>query len=95
MGAGPLKVSKVEHNIIKSVTSAGSEGGTGIELHCSNISSTLVNSNTFMDMDYGYGDASAGFAGTGEQISHLERQYSQKRLFEVLEIPRLSLFYLT
>ncbi len=50
VGAGPLKVSKVEHNIIKSVNS-GSEGETGIELHCSNISSTLVNSNTFMDMD--------------------------------------------
>jgi hypothetical protein len=25
----------------------------------------------------------------------LERQYTQKRLFEFFEVPRLSLFYLT
>lgn len=30
-----------------------------------------------------------------EQILQLERQYLQKRVFEVFEIPRLSLFYLT
>jgi hypothetical protein len=30
-----------------------------------------------------------------EQISQLERQYLQKRVFEVFEIPRLSLFYQT
>jgi hypothetical protein len=30
-----------------------------------------------------------------EQISQLERQYLQKRVFELFEIPRLSLFYLT
>jgi parallel beta-helix repeat protein len=70
VGAGPLKVSKVEHNIIKSVN-AGSEGETGINLHCSNISSTLVNSNTFMDMDYGYGNAPAGFAGSDTYLGVL------------------------
>lgn len=32
---------------------------------------------------------------TAEQISQLERQYTQKRLFERFELPRLSLFYLT
>jgi hypothetical protein len=29
------------------------------------------------------------------QLAQLERQYTQKRLFEVFEVPRLSLFYLT
>lgn len=29
------------------------------------------------------------------QLAQLERQYTQKRLFETLQIPRLSLFYLT
>jgi hypothetical protein len=32
---------------------------------------------------------------SAEQLSQLERQYLQKRLFEFFEIPRLSLFYLT
>jgi hypothetical protein len=32
---------------------------------------------------------------TGEQIGQLERQYTQKRLFEEFDLPRLSLFYLT
>jgi hypothetical protein len=32
---------------------------------------------------------------TVEQLAQLERQYLQKRLFEQLEVPRLSLFYLT
>jgi hypothetical protein len=32
---------------------------------------------------------------TGEQIAQLERQYTQKRLFEEHDVPRLSLFYLT
>ncbi len=32
---------------------------------------------------------------SAEQIAQLERQYTQKRLFENFEIPRLSLFYLT
>jgi len=29
------------------------------------------------------------------QLSQLERQYVQKRLFELMDVPRLSLFYLT
>jgi hypothetical protein len=32
---------------------------------------------------------------TAEQLAQLERQYTQKRLFEVFGVPRLSLFYLT
>jgi hypothetical protein len=32
---------------------------------------------------------------TAEQLAQLERQYTQKRLFEKYELPRLSLFYLT
>ncbi len=32
---------------------------------------------------------------TAEQLSQLERQYTQKRLFENFDLPRLSLFYLT
>jgi hypothetical protein len=32
---------------------------------------------------------------SAEQIVQLERQYTQKRLFEYFEVPRLSLFYLT
>jgi hypothetical protein len=32
---------------------------------------------------------------SAEQLTQLERQYTQKRLFEHFEVPRLSLFYLT
>ena len=32
---------------------------------------------------------------TAAQLSQLERQYTQKRLFEKFDVPRLSLFYLT
>jgi hypothetical protein len=32
---------------------------------------------------------------SAEQLSQLERQYVQKRLYELFEVPRLSLFYLT
>jgi len=32
---------------------------------------------------------------TAEQLNQLERQYTQKRLFERFDLPRLSLFYLT
>ena len=32
---------------------------------------------------------------TASQLSQLERQYIQKRLFEQFDLPRLSLFYLT
>ncbi len=32
---------------------------------------------------------------TPEQLSQLEGQYTQKRLFERYDLPRLSLFYLT
>lgn len=32
---------------------------------------------------------------SAEQLAQLERQYTQKRLFEIFDVPRLSLFYLT
>ena len=32
---------------------------------------------------------------SAEQLAQLERQYTQKRLFEYFDLPRLSLFYLT
>lgn len=32
---------------------------------------------------------------SSEQLAQLERQYTQKRLFEQFDLPRLSLFYLT
>lgn len=32
---------------------------------------------------------------SAEQLARLERQYTQKRLFELFGVPRLSLFYLT
>ena len=32
---------------------------------------------------------------SAEQLAQLERQYTQKRLFELFGVPRLSLFYLT
>jgi hypothetical protein len=32
---------------------------------------------------------------SAEQLAQLERQYTQKRLFEYFDVPRLSLFYLT
>ncbi len=66
VSATALKKSTVENNIIKTVKSASSDdsNGIGIELHCNNISSSLVNSNTIMDSFDGYGDAPVGFAGS-------------------------------
>jgi len=32
---------------------------------------------------------------SADQLAQLERQYIQKRLYELFEVPRLSLFYLT
>ncbi len=32
---------------------------------------------------------------SAEQLAQLERQYTQKRMFEFFGVPRLSLFYLT
>jgi hypothetical protein len=32
---------------------------------------------------------------SAEQLTQIERQYTQKRLFERFDLPRLSLFYLT
>jgi hypothetical protein len=32
---------------------------------------------------------------SADQLAQLERQYTQKRLFEIFNVPRLSLFYLT
>jgi hypothetical protein len=59
-----LTVSSVESNTIRTVTNPNLGGGTGIELNCNNVSSSLVHSNTFMDAFYGYGDVPPGFAGS-------------------------------
>jgi parallel beta-helix repeat protein len=62
--APSLSVSAVQGNTIKTVTNPNLGGGTGIDLGCHNISSSLVHSNTIMDSNYGYGNAPAGFSGS-------------------------------
>ena len=62
--APSLSVSVVQGNTIRSVMNPNQGGGTGIDLGCHNISSSLVHSNTFMDSIYGYGNAPAGFSGS-------------------------------
>jgi parallel beta-helix repeat protein len=62
--APSLNVSAVQSNTIKTVTNPNQGGGTGIQLNCHNISPSQVHSNTFMDSNYGYGDAPAGFSGS-------------------------------
>jgi len=62
--APSLSVSAVQGNTIRSVMNPNQGGGTGIDLGCHNISSSLVHSNTFMDSIYGYGNAPAGFSGS-------------------------------
>ncbi len=69
--APTLKVSEVQGNTIKSVVNPNQGGGTGIDLDCNPISSTLVHSNTFMDSIYGYGNAPAGFSGSNSYSSVL------------------------
>jgi hypothetical protein len=71
VGATTLKNSTVENNTIKTVKSPASDDsdGIGIELHCNNISSSRVNSNTIMDSFDGYGDAPAGFTGSNTYVS--------------------------
>ena len=66
VSATALKKSTVENNTIRTVKSASSSdsNGVGIELHCNNISSSQVNSNTIMDSFDGYGDAPVGFSGS-------------------------------
>jgi hypothetical protein len=61
-----LETSVVEDNVIRTVNQPGSLDvtGTGIELNCSNATSTLVHSNTITDALYGYGNAPAGFGGS-------------------------------
>ena len=70
VSATALKTSKVENNTIRTVKSPSSydSNGTGIELHCNNISSSRVNTNTIMDSFNGYGDAPAGFAGSNTYV---------------------------
>ena len=62
-----LEVSVIEDNTIMTVksTSSTDSNGTGIDLECSKGSSSQVHSNTIMDSFLGYGDAPAGFAGSG------------------------------
>jgi parallel beta-helix repeat protein len=73
VSATALKTSTVENNTIRTVKSPTSgdsddSNGIGIELHCNNISSSRVNSNTIMDSFEGYGDAPAGFTGSNTYV---------------------------
>lgn len=71
LGPAALSVSKIQSNNIKTVTSFGTGGGTGIELECEPVDPGLVTSNTIMDADYGYGDVPAGFAASGTYLGVL------------------------
>ena len=62
--ASSVSVSAVQSNTIRTVTNPNQGGGTGIDLGCNDISSSQVHSNTFMDSNYGYGNAPAGFSGS-------------------------------
>jgi hypothetical protein len=66
--APSLSTSAVQNNIIRSVTNPNQGGGTGIDLNCKSISSSLVHSNTIMDALFGYGDAPTGFAGANTYV---------------------------
>jgi hypothetical protein len=70
VSATALKKSTVENNKIRTVKSPASDDsdGIGIELHCNNISSSRVNSNTIMDAFDGYEDAPAGFTGSNTYV---------------------------
>jgi parallel beta-helix repeat protein len=70
VSATALKKSTVENNTIRTVKSPASDDsdGIGIELHCNNISSSQVNSNTIMDAFDGYEDAPAGFTGSNTYV---------------------------
>jgi parallel beta-helix repeat protein len=70
VSATTLEKSTVKHNTIRTVKSPASDDsdGIGIELHCNNISSSQVNSNTIMDAFDGYGDARAGFSGSNTYV---------------------------
>jgi hypothetical protein len=65
-----LSTSKVEKNTIKTVKSPGEPDSTGtaIDLRCSNLSASQVNSNVLMDAYYGYANAPAGFAGSNTYL---------------------------
>jgi len=60
----PLSVSAVQSNMIRTVTNPNQGGGTGIQLNCHGINTGLVQSNTLMDANFGYGSAPALFSGT-------------------------------
>jgi hypothetical protein len=65
LGGVTLHTSTVENNTIKTVQLGA---GTGIELNCNTVSSSLVHSNTMMDSYSGYGDAPAGFSGSNTYL---------------------------
>jgi Periplasmic copper-binding protein (NosD) len=60
-----LHTSVLENNTIKTVASGE---GPGIELSCSQVSSSQVHSNTIMDAYSGYGDAPAGFSSSNTYL---------------------------
>jgi len=72
-----LKVSQIEGNTLASINLPGSSfvTGEGINLNCKAVSSSNVNSNTLIDLQYGYRQAPQGFgannsyAGVFEQVA--------------------------
>jgi hypothetical protein len=65
-----VAASVIESNTIRTVNQPGSldTSGTGIELGCNTVSSSKVNSNTLLDLKYGYGNTLAGFAGSNTYV---------------------------
>jgi parallel beta-helix repeat protein len=62
---GPnLEVSVVEDNTIRTANLPGylDITGIGIQLNCNKVKSGLMNSNTLLDLQYGYQGAAAGFS---------------------------------
>jgi hypothetical protein len=70
-----LEVSKIENNTVASVNLPGSPftTGEGIDLNCKAVSSSNVNSNTLVDLNYGYTHAPLGF-GTGNSYAGVFEQ---------------------
>jgi parallel beta-helix repeat protein len=72
-----LKVSQIEDNTVASINLPGSSlvTGEGINLNCKSVSSSNVNSNTLIDVQFGYRQAPRGFgannsyAGVFEQVA--------------------------
>jgi parallel beta-helix repeat protein len=71
-----LKVSKIEDNTIASINLPGSSftTGEGINFNCTSVGSSNVNSNTLIDLNYGYTKAPKGFGGSNNVYSGVFEQ---------------------